>query len=283
MDASPGSKLSEFEAPLVAGSEAAQEPGALADFLRASRTEIEGLMEKSREIQQESLRNVNASFEQLHSKLYQELEDAAATFGNETRKRAQYEISVALDLFDVEASARLSARLDEAVEKARAACGEMELGIKERVEQHSQDALAKLLTSAVKELQGKAEAILEGFRAEVQNSLAALKSEAGGEVSEQLRKTKGQLADDLQNRADKAFEALNAQLTTAGKAVIAESERQIAALSQAALASLGQQAETVQRRSSEFVARDLRKRLDQVANALQHLEGNASNTELTES
>ena len=41
-----------------------------------------------------------------------------------------------------------------------------------------------------------------------------------------------------------------------------QTEKQIAAVSQTALATLRQQAETVHRRTSEFVARDLRKRLE---------------------
>src|SRR5262249_34885512 len=57
-----------------------------------------------------------------------------------------------------------------------------------------------------------------------------------------------------------------------GKAVIEETEKQIAALSQAALVTLRQQAETVHRRTSEFVARDLRRRLDQLADALQQAD-----------
>jgi ppGpp synthetase/RelA/SpoT-type nucleotidyltranferase len=47
-----------------------------------------------------------------------------------------------------------------------------------------------------------------------------------------------------------------------------------------ALPTLRQQTETVHRRTSEFVARDLRKRLDQLAEALQQLD--PANTELRE-
>jgi hypothetical protein len=211
--------------------------------------------------------------------LYQQLEEASASFVNETRRRAEYEMSALLELFDVEAEARLAARLDEALAKARVSCGEMEQGVKERTEQNSEAVLVKLSGSAVKDLQGKTEAILEAFRAELQSTLKTLTSEAVSETSEQLRKTAGKLADDLQSRADKAYGALSAQLTAAGKAVMTETEKQIAALSQAALANLGQQAEAVHRKTSEFVVRDLRKRLDQVGNALQQLEAGALSAE----
>jgi selenocysteine-specific translation elongation factor len=113
---------------------------------------------------------------------------------------------------------------------------------------------------------------LECFRAELQSNLDAFKSKGARQVSDQLRETSAQLADDLRNRAEKAHEACSAQLTASGRAVIEETEKQIAALSQAALVTLRQQAETVHRRTSEFVARDLRKRLDQVADALQQLD-----------
>jgi hypothetical protein len=280
MDKPHSAEISESEVPLRGNPQAAPESGALLDFFRASRTELEGLLAKSHEIQQETWRNLNSSFEELHSKLYQELEVVSATFVSETRRRAQYEASAVLELFDVEASARLSARLDEALAKARATYEEMELNVKREGERRSQEALTDLLTSATTQLQGKADAILERFRAELESSLDAFKSKGAREVSDQLRETAAQLADDLRNRAERAHAASSAQLTASGKAVIEETEKQIATLSQAALVTLRQQAETVHRRASEFVARDLRKRLDQVADALQQLD--AANTELKE-
>jgi len=272
MDKPHSAEISESEVPVRGNPPAAPDSSALSDFFRASRTELEGLLAKSHELHQESWRNLNTSFEELHSKLYQELEVASATFVNETRRRAQYEASAVLELFDVEASARLSARLDEALAKARTACEDLELSVKEGTERRSQETLKNLLTAAVTELQGKADAILEGFRAELQSNLDAFKSKGARQVSDQLRETSAQLADDLRNRAEKAHEACSAQLTASGRAVIEETEKQIAALSQAALVTLRQQAETVHRRTSEFVARDLRKRLDQVADALQQLD-----------
>jgi hypothetical protein len=280
MDKPRSAEISESEIPLIGNRQAAQDSDALLEFFRASRTELEGLLAKSHEIQRESWRSLNSSFEELHSKLYKELEVASTTLVTETRRRAQYEASAVLELFDVEASARLSARLDEALAKARTAYEEMGLTAKEAAQQRGQETLANLLTTAAAELQAKANVILEGFRAELQNSLDAFKSKGANEVSVQLRETTAHLADDLRNRAEKAHEALNEQLTASGKAVVEETEKRIAALSQAALATLRQQAETVHRRTSEFVARDLRKRLDQLADALQQLD--ASNTELKE-
>jgi len=281
MDDKPrGAEVSEFEVPQRGNPQAAHDSGALSDFLRTSRSELEGLLAKSREIQQESWRNLNSSLEDLHSKLYQQLEVASTTFVNETRRRAQYEASAVLELFDVEANARLSARLDDALAKARAACEEMRLSLKEAAQQDGQETLAKLLTSAASEVRARADVILEGFRAELKSSLDAFKSKGATEVSDQLRETAAHLADDLRNRAEKTHEALSAQLGAAGKAIREETEKQMAELRQTALATLRQQAEAVHRRTSQFVARDLRKRLDQVADALQQLD--AANTELKE-
>jgi hypothetical protein len=280
MDKPRGTEISESEVFLKGRAQTTHDSEALLDFFRASRTEFESLLAKSHEIQQETWRSLNSSFEELHSKLYKELEGTSTALVSETRRRAQYEASAVLELFDVEASARLSARLDEALAKARTAYEEMGLTAKEAAQQRGQETLANLLTTADAQLQAKADVILEGFRAELQNSLDAFKSKGANEVSDQLRETTAHLADDLRNRAEKAHEALNAQLTESGKAVMEETEKRIAALSEAALATLRQQAESVHRRTSEFVARDLRKRLDQLADALQQLD--ASNTELRE-
>jgi hypothetical protein len=272
MDKPGSAELSEPEVAPGGNPQAVHESGALSDFFRASRTGLEALLAKSQEIQQQSWRNLNSSFEELYSKLSQELEAASATFANETRRRAQYEVSAVLELFDVEASARLSARLDETLSKARAACEEMELSLKEAAQQRSQETLANLLTSTTAELQAKADGIMERFRAELESRLDAFKSKGTNEVSDQLRETTAQLADDLRLRAEEAHAALSAQLTASGKAVMEETKKQIAALNDAALTTLRQQAEAVHRRTSEFVARDLRKRLDQLADALQQLD-----------
>jgi hypothetical protein len=156
----------------------------------------------------------------------------------------------------------------------------MGLTAKEAAQQRGRETLANLLTTAAAELQARADVILEGFRTELQNNLDEFKSKGASEVSDQLRETTARLADELRSRAENAHEALSAQLTASGNAVMQETEKRIAALSQAALATLRQQAETVHRRTSDFVARDLRKRLDQLADALQQLD--ASNTELKE-
>ncbi len=280
MDKPRGAEISESEVPLRGTRQAAHDSGALLDFFQASRTELEGLLAKSHEIQQESWRSLNSSFEELHSRLYKELEGVSTALVSETRRRAQYEASAVLELFDVEASARLSARLDEALAKARTACEEMGQNVKEAAQGHGREALASLLNSAGAQLQAKADVLLEGFRTELQSSLDAFKARGAKEVSDQLREITAHLADDLRNRAEKAHEALSAQLTASGKAVMEQTEKQIAAVSQTALATLRQQAETVHRRTSEFVARDLRKRLDQVADALQHLD--AASIELKE-
>jgi uncharacterized protein YukE len=280
MEKPRSAEISESEVPLTGNPQAAQDSGALSDFFRASRSELESLLAKSYEIQQESWRNLNSSFEELYSKLSEELEVASTTFANETRRRAQYEASAVLELFDVELSARLSARLDEALAKARAACEEMELSLKQATERRSLETVAELLNTATAELQAKAGVTLERFQADLQSSLDTFKSKSANEVSDQLRETTAGLADDLRNRAEKAHEALSAQLAASGKAVMEETATQIAALNQAALATLRQQADTVHRKTSEFVARDLRKRLDQLVDALQELD--PPNTELKE-
>lgn len=284
MEERRSAEMSESEVLLGVGvqPETTYDSGALTNFLRTSRTELDGLLNRNREIQQESWRVLNSSLEGLLSKLYQELEAASAAFVNETRRRAQYEVSAVLELLDVEASARLSARVDESLAKARAASEEIEVTARERTEQNGQKMLMKLVNSAVKELQGKTAAMLQSFQGELQANLEESKKTVG-QISEQLRETTEKVAN-LSNRADKAQEVVDARLTAAAKTVIDETERQIAALSQTALNTLQQQAATAHRRTSELVARDLRKRLDQVANALQQFDSSAAATaELGES
>ena len=73
-----------------------------------------------------------------------------------------------------------SARLDEALAKARTACEEMDKNVKEAAQGHGREALASLLNSAGAQLQAKADVLLEGFRTELQSSLDALESQVEG-------------------------------------------------------------------------------------------------------
>jgi hypothetical protein len=231
--------------PNQGGDATTNSPGAqynsLLDFLRTSRSEVQGLLAKTQEIQQKSYDAVQFLFEEMHVKLQQELEAASADFGSDTHKRVQHEAAVALEAFAKEASTRQAALLEDAMAQSRAAREKVEVSLREGLEENRKK-LAEFSNAALKEFQNKGVILFEGFRADLQKTLDDLKKTGVDEISEHLQKTAGELTDELRRRAEVGFEILNEQLQVAGRALIEETERQIAGLSQAVLETLTKEA-----------------------------------------
>lgn len=231
--------------PNQGGEPTTNSPGAqfnsLVEFLRASRSEVQGLLAKTHDIQQKSCDIVQFLFEELHVKLQQELEAASADFGSETHKRVQHEAAVALEAFAKEARARQAALLEDAMAQSRAAREKTEVSLREGLEENRK-TLAEFSNAALKEFQNKGVILFEGFRADLQKTLDDLKKTGVDEISEHLQKTAGELTDELRRRAEVGFEILNEQLKVSGSALIEETERQIASLSQSVLEALTKEA-----------------------------------------
>ncbi len=213
----------------------------LSSFLQASRAELKGLLAKTRELQQTSWQVIHSLLEEVHTRLHQELEAASAGFVSHTGKRIQEQASAALEVFGKEASARQTNLLDDALAQWQMAHQKIELSLKEAIEEY-QKKLVESSTSALDEIQRKGETLFLRFRNELQKALDDLKTRSVNEVSDHLRQTASELADELRRRAEVGFEILNEQLVVSGTAVVETTQRQIATLSQSALADLAQEA-----------------------------------------
>lgn len=253
----------------------AVEDAPLTDFLRASRAEFEGLFAKSQEIQQMGWQVLHSLLEELHTRLRQELETASGSYVKETRRRAEGETSAALELFDIELNARLAARVDDALARSQAAHQKMEQSLKARAEEY-QHRLSELSAGALEALKQKAEAAAAGFRTELGATLDELRAQGLSEVSIRLEETTGELADAFAKRADSAVEAFNERVAASRKALVDETDKQISALTQSALAGLTKDLESAHRRLSAFVLDHLHQRLDQVAGALTQIDVQAA-------
>lgn len=247
------------------------ESGALPDFLRDSREQLEGLLTKSQQLQEESSRHLHALFEELHARLCRELEGVSTSFMKDVRRQAQYEATAVLEVFEVEADARISARLDEALAKSRDVYEKLESSLKERTEDY-QRSLTELATSSLQTLQSKGESLLDEFRTELRLALDSFSMKGRDEAADHLGQTSRELTDHIRAEAENTLAAMSQRLTESGKAVVDETEKQISAQRQAALEVLRKQAfETLHRETSEFLLHDLRKRLDRVANAIEQV------------
>lgn len=233
----------------------------LTDFLRACRTELKGLLAEIQQIQQKSYETIQSLFEQVHVRWREELEGAAANFVNATSKRIQEEATIAFEVFGREANARKAGLVDEVLAQSHAARQQIELSLKEGAEEY-QRRLADLSASTFEDFQQRAKTLFEGFRTELEKTVEDLKKQGMEEVSDRLRDTSLNLADELRRRAEVGFEILNEQLGRSGKAVVEETQRQVASLRESALTDLGKEASDTVQQHVAFGASGLKESAD---------------------
>jgi BMFP domain-containing protein YqiC len=218
----------------------------LANFLRVSRAEVNGLLAKTQEIQRLSSQAVQSLFEEVHVKLHQELEAAAASFASDMRQRAHQLALDALDTFAKQLSAQKASLLDDALACVNSTREEIRRGLKEALEEY-QKKLTECSSSTLQEFQHKGSAFFDSSRIELQKTFDDLQKKVSDNLSEHLRMVSSELANEMRRRADVGFEILNEQLTRSARTSIEETQKHVGALCESILADLSHKAsETLQ-------------------------------------
>ena len=226
----------------------------LANFLRDTRAEVDGLLAKTQEIQRLSSQTVQSLFEEVHVKLHQELEAAAASFASDIRQRAHQMASDALDAFGKKVTAQKASLLDDVLACANATREEIQRGLKEALEEY-QKKLTECSSSTLQEFQHTGKALFDHSRIELQKTLEDSEKKVTGNLSEHLRTVASDLANEMKRRADVGFEILMEQLTRSAKTCIEETQKHVGALSESTLADLSHKAsETLQQRVNVSVS-----------------------------
>jgi ribosomal protein S20 len=218
----------------------------LANFLRDSRAEFNGLLAKTQEIQRLSSQAVQSLFEEVHVKLHQELEAATASFASDICQRVHQLASDALDTFGKEVSAQKASLISDALACAHSTREEIQRGLKEGLEGY-QKKLTDFSSSTLQEFQHKGRAFFDSSRIELQKTLDDLEKKVTDNLSEHLRMVSSEVVIEMRRRADVGFEILNEQFTKSARTCIEETEKHVGALSESALADLSHKAsETLQ-------------------------------------
>ena len=158
---------------------------ALAEALRATRSALEGLLAKTHDVHEQSWRAVQSLFEDLHLRLCQEYEARVSGFEKEMQERGNYQASTLLERVDIEAEARLAARVDQALDKARDGERRTAQLLEEKIAA-SRSSLAKITDAAARELEQQKAACVDVLHAEAAKRLSALsqRSRRVREISE---------------------------------------------------------------------------------------------------
>jgi hypothetical protein len=240
----------------------------LAEALRSSRSVLEGLLAKTHEFHEETWRAMQGLFEDLHVKLSQEHQARFANFEKEISERGRYQTTALLDKIDLEAEARLAARLDHVLDKAQEAERQSVRSLNEKAAA-SQANLVELTSKSMQELERQKAACMADLEARAQKRLSDLKTEQANSIETIAKKTADSLSEQFSKRASLASEAFQKRLQAISEEITGQLEKKLAAMTEAAVTRISNEAQAIiARETSNNLIQALRKRLDQLASSL---------------
>jgi hypothetical protein len=256
------------EPPAESKSPADIQSNALAEALRVSRSALDGLLAKTHDVHEQSWRAVQSLFEELHLRLCHEYEARVGGFEKEMQERGNYQASALLERVDVEAEARLAARVDQALEKARDAEHRNAKLLDEKIEA-SRASLAKIADEAAQELERQKVACVDVLYAEAAKRLSDLRSEDSDEFEKSARTRSDALRQDFTKWADGASRSLRERLQHLADEITGQMEKKVLTLTEAAIARVADEVQAVvKRETSTYLIQALRSRIDQLADSL---------------
>ena len=240
----------------------------LIEALRVSRSAMEGLLAKSHAIHEESWRAVQSLLEDVHLKLCQECEARVASFEKELSDRGRYQTSALLEIADVEAASRLTARVDQALDKAQEAVRRGAQWLNDKVEV-SRTSLTEITNTASLELNRQRTSSLDELQADAQKSLAAINTKYAADFEQAAQKTADSLNERLNQKASDVLQSFQERLERLAEDSTARLEEKLTAITDAAVLRLSTEAQAVvTRETSGYLIQVVRARLDQMANSL---------------
>ena len=238
--------------------EATKPSGGLAAVLEASRAELDRLLAETQSIHERSWRVIHTLLEDSQLRASQAVDACLARFEKEIQDRVSSVMATMLQNFDVEAGARLAARLDQGLATA-----------KQRQHSIEQD-LAVAVAENRKQLDQISTGASDGLRQRAQQLLTDLQKEADRQVGElgksahQIRSNIEQLAEhftkELNKRAEQAVQVFQSRSEQTWQEIVGRAEKRIAETAGTHTAELAKQArQLVDREMSEFLSHALRR------------------------
>ena len=257
----------------------ARRPGDLIELSRASRSEIDGLLAETRGIQERSSKLTQSLMEELQTKVWRMIETALNGFQKEIHERVAVEASMILENLDVEAGARLAARVDQTLAKATEHQRLIERDIA-AIAAENQKAASSVSARMAEEMQRRAAILKAEFESEAQAKVDEVKKNAL-EAAESARETNQTLADEMKKRTGEALIGFESRMAQIELEAIARTEGRIDAIAKSTTSMIAKQVQdAADRHVSKFFIQAFRNRLDQLADAFTEPRAAASEPEI---
>jgi hypothetical protein len=241
--------------PLV---EPTKQSGGLMAVLQASRTELEQLLANTQRIHERSWRLIHTLLEDSQLRASQAVDACLARFEKEIQDRVSSETAAMLENFDVEAGARLNARLDQAIAAAKQRQHSIEQDLAVAVAENRKQ-LDQISTGAMDGLRQSQQNLLGDMQREGQRQVGELSKNAM-EMSEKIQHLADTLGAELKQSTDEAVRIFHSRIEQVWEEIVGRAEKQIAEMANTCVTELAKQArQVVDQEMSEFLNHVLRR------------------------
>jgi hypothetical protein len=253
--------------PLQATNAGAFQPAAAAQNSEPGRpVEHDALMAATRKIQERNWQSVRPLLEDLQQKTWHLMDTAAGAFAGEIEQRVTYQTTMALENFDIEANARLTANLDRALARMVECQREAEQSFRLLVSD-SQKEINQSSSRVMQDLQQRETALNENFQKQAREALDELKRTAH-EVTGEVRQIGEARTAELGTRTDQMIREFESRLQVIVEEATVKVQERVSELTRDAAQVVEKQAKAVvDRQISRVFISALRNRLGQLERA----------------
>jgi hypothetical protein len=230
----------------------------LTAVLEASRAELDSLLAETQNVHERSWRVIHTLLEDSQLRASQAVDACLARFEQEIQDRVSNEMSMMLQNFDLEAGARLAARLDQTLANAKQRQHAIEQDLAVAVAENRKQ-LDQISTRAADGLQRHEQGLFADLQQEAERQLGELTKNANL-ISDNIQRLGESLGNELKQRVDESVGVFQSRVEQVWQEVTRRAEQRITDTAQTCIAALAKQArEVVDREMSQFLIHALRR------------------------
>jgi hypothetical protein len=249
----------------TAKAEAPKQSGALTAVLEASRVELDRLLTETQTIHERSWRIIHTLLADSQLRASQAVDASLARFETEIQDRISSEMSITLQNLDIEAGARVTAHLDQAIAVAKQRQHSIEQDLAVTVAENRKQ-LDQISTSAAEGLRQREQNLLGDLQKEGERQLAEL-TKGVSQISDNIQRLSETAGSELKEHVEEAVRVFQSRIEQVWQEVFDRAEKRIAEAAQTCTIELAKQArQLVDQEMSEFFSQALR-RLDRSSDA----------------
>ncbi|MBV8771197.1 MAG: hypothetical protein JO166_02535 [Deltaproteobacteria bacterium] len=226
-------------------------------MLEASRAELDRLLAETQSVHERSWGVIHTLLEKSQLKASQAVDASLARFEDEIQERIRGHMAMMLQNFDVEAGARLTARLDQGLATAKQRQHSIEQDLAVAVAENRKQ-LDQISTGAAEGLRQKGQGLLGDLQREADRHISDLAKNAR-QISENIQQLADNFGAELKKSTEEAIQIFRSRIEQTWQEMMGQADKRIAETTNTYVAELAKQArQVVNREMAEFLSHALR-------------------------